>query len=196
MRENNEYILLDYNFANRKNKLKVKLTYFKDIPKIDIREYYLDLSDNTYKHSKKGVQLDQKRAAALRAALEQNEKIIDKHLLGDEIKKWAEQIKTIETSADFFADFEFFKTLSSGSKEKIIFNNNHPFGKKIMNLESKIKDKELASELMTLLKTLLISYNHALSQFDEQAKTIIGDFIQDHHQTWSSLLKRMINSVK
>ena len=72
----NEYALLDFDFSNGKKKLKVVLTYFNDVPKIDIREYYRDEDDGTFKHTKKGVQLDPKKAEALRAALEQNVKIL------------------------------------------------------------------------------------------------------------------------
>ena len=196
MNQVNEYTLLDYDFSNGRKKLKLVLTYYNDIPKIDIREYYLDEEDGKFKHTKKGVQLDQKKAEALRAALEQNSHIIDKHLLSEDLEKWATNIKTIETSADFFSDFEFFKTVSSGSKEEIIFNINHPFGKRVLNLESKINSDENAKELMTLLKELLISYNHSLSQFHEMTKTTVGDFVQDQNQTWSTLLKRITVTKK
>lgn len=196
MNQNNEYTLLDFDFSNGKKKLKLVLTYFNDVPKIDIREYYLDEEDGNFKHTKKGVQLDPKKAEALRAALEQNAQIIDKHLLSDDLDKWASKIKKIETSADFFSHFEFFKTVSTGTKEEIIFNTNHPFGRRVLNLESKIKNNENAKELMTLLKELLISYNHSLSQFDEQSKTTAGDFIQDQNQTWSTLLKRITVASK
>lgn len=194
--ENKEYILLDFEFSNGKKKLKVVLTYFNDIPKIDIREYYLDEEDRTFKHTKKGVQLDSKKAEALRAALEQNAKIIDEHLLSENLEKWASEIKKIETAEDFFSHFEFFKIVSSGNKDLIIFNSNHQFGKKILNLEKRILNNEQAIEVMTLLKCLLISYNHSLSQFDEESKITVGDFVQDQNQTWSSLLNRVTNSAK
>ena len=132
----------------------------------------------------------------MRAALEQNANIIDQHLLSDDLDKWASKIKTIETTADFFSHFEFFKTVSSGTKEEIIFNTNHPFGRKVLNLEGKIKNDENAMELMSLIKVLLITYNHSLSQFDEMAKTTIGDFVQDQNQTWSTLLKRITLTSK
>jgi hypothetical protein len=196
MKGNNEYLLLDFDFSNGKKKLKAVLTYFNDIPKIDIREYYFDEEDSTFKHTKKGVQLDPKKAEALRAALEQNAKIIDKHLLSEDLEKWSDQIKTIESSADFFSEFEFYKTKSTATKEEIIFNSNHSFGKKIIDIESKIRDNENAKELMSLLKCLLVSYNHSLSQFDEDSKTSVGDFLQDQNQTWASLLKRLTNSIK
>jgi hypothetical protein len=191
MSQNKEYTLLDFDFSNGKKKLKVMLTYFNDIPKLDIREYYLDENDGKFKHSKKGVQLDPKKSEALRAALEENAKIIDQHLLSDDLEKWATKIKKIETSADFFSHYEFFKTVSKGATEEIVFNTNHPFSRRILKLESKIKSDENAKELMTLLKALLISYNNSLSQFDEQSKVTVGDFIQDTNQTWSTLLKRL-----
>jgi hypothetical protein len=196
MNQNNEYTLLDFDFSNGSKKLKLVLTYFNDVPKIDIREYYLDVADGTFKHSKKGVQLDPKKAEALRAALEQNAKIIDQHLLSDDLEKWATKIKKIETSADFFSHFEFFKTVSTGTKEEIVFNSNHPFGRKVLALEGKIKNDENAVELMSLIKCLLISYNHSLSQFDELTKTTVGDFVQDQNQSWSSLLKRITSTAK
>ena len=194
MSQNNDYTLLDYNYPNGKSKLKVVLTYFKEVPKIDIREYYFDETENDFKHTKKGVQLDIKKAEALRAALEQNTKIIDKHLLSEDLEIWAKDIKKIESSADFFSDFEFFKSKSFGSKEEIIFNSNHSFGKKVMALEKKAKDNEVAQELIDVIKSLLVSYNHALCQYDESAKTTVGDFIQDQGQTWSTLLKRLVNN--
>ena len=196
MNQNNEYTLLDFDFSNGRKKLKLVLTYFNDVPKIDIREYYLDDDDGTFKHTKKGVQLDPKKAEALRAALEQNAKIIDQHLISGDLDKWASKIKKIETSADFFSNFEFFKTVSTSSKEEIVFNSNHPFGRKVLALESKIKNDENAVELMSLIKCLLISYNHSLSQFDELSKTTVGDFVQDQNQTWSCLLKRITNTAK
>ena len=196
MNQINEYALLDFDFSNGKKKLKVVLTFFNDVPKIDIREYYRDEDDGTFKHTKKGVQLDPKKAEALRVALEQNAKIIDQHLISDDLEKWARKIKKIETSADFFSHFEFFKVISSATKEEIVFNSNHLFGRKILALESKIKNDENAVELMSLFKCLLISYNHSLSQFDEQSKITVGDFIQDQNETWSSLLKRLIVATK
>ena len=194
MKENREYTLLDFDFSNGNKKLKVVLTYFNEIPKLDIREYYLDKDDGTFKHSKKGIQLDSKKAEALRVALDKNEKIIDKHLVSENLDKWASEIKKIETSADFFSHFEFYKTVSKGNIEEVIFNNNHPFGNKILKLENSIKDNAVASDLMFLLKCLLISYHHSLSQFDERSKVTIGDFIKDHDQTWSALLNRIMKS--
>jgi hypothetical protein len=196
MNQSNEYTLLDFEFSNGRKKLKVVLTYFNDVPKIDIREYYLDEGDGIFKHTKKGVQLDSKKAEALRAALEQNAKIIDQHLINDDLDKLANKIKKIETSADFFSHFEFFKTVSTAAKEEIVFNSNHPFGRKVLALESKIKNNENAVELMSLIKCLLISYNHSLSQFDELSKITVGDFVQDQNQTWSSLLKRITSTAK
>jgi hypothetical protein len=196
MKQNDEFSLLDYEFFNGKKKLKVTLTRFKDQPKVDIREFYLDKDDGLFKHTTKGVQLDLKKAEALREALEQNAKIIDQHLLGDNLERWAKDIKTIESKADFFSHFEFFKTMSSGSKEEITFNTNHPFGKKLYNIEGKISDNLDAKELMELIKILLISYNHSISQFEEDSKTSIGDFIQDHNQTWATLLKRITPSLQ
>ena len=196
MNQNNEYTLLDFDFSNGKKKLKVVLTYFNDAPKIDIREYYLDEDEGTFKHSKKGVQLDSKKAEALRAALEQNAKIIDQHLISDDLDKWANKIRKIETSADFFSHFEFYKTVSTGTTEEIIFNSNHPFGRQILSLQSKIENDENAEELMSLIKCLLLSYNHSISQFDEMAKTTVGDFVQDQNQIWSSLLKRITTTTK
>lgn len=195
MNQNNEYILLDFNFSNGKKKLKVVLTYFNDIPKIDIREYYLDSETNDYKHSKKGIQLDPQKAEALRSALEQNARIIDKHLLSEDLNKWSKNIKKIETSADFFSNFEFFKTISTGSKDEIVFNTNHPFGRKILSFQNKIQNgNENANEMITIINELLISYHHSISQFDESTKITLGDFLQDHNQTWSTLLKRISES--
>jgi hypothetical protein len=195
MKLNNEYTLLDYEFANGRKKLKVVLTYFNDLPKIDIREYYFDESDSTFKHSKKGIQLDAQKAEALKAALEQNTSIIDQHLLSDQLESWVHQIRKIETSSDFFSNYEFYKTKSSGGIEEIIFNSNHPFGKKLNELDNQIKENKneinAPKQLMEILKVLLISYNQAISQFDDNAKVTVSDFIQDHNQTWSSLLKRI-----
>ena len=195
MKQNNEYTLLDYEFANGRKKLMVVLTYFNDLPKIDIREYYFDENEKVFKHTKKGVQLDTQKAEALRAALEQNSSIIDQHLISEQLENWVHQIRKIETSADFFSNYEFFKTKSAGGIEEIIFNSNHPIGKKINEFEIKIKentsDKQMSSELLNIIKLLLISYNQSLSQFDEAAKVNVADFIQDHNQTWSSLLKRI-----
>jgi hypothetical protein len=196
MNEDKEYPLLDYNFANGKKKLKVILTYFKDIPKIDIREYYFDENDAAFKHSKKGIQLDPKKAEALRTALENNAKIIDKHLISEDLEKWASKIKIIESSADFFSEYEFYKTRSTGQKDEIIFNENHPFGKKIFRMEAEIKNNKNAEELLQMLKTVLITYSQSLNQFDEESKITVGNFLQDQNQTWASLLKRISNSIK
>lgn len=193
MKANKEYPLLDFEFAGGSKKLRMILTYFKEVPKVDIREYYWDEDDEDFKPTKKGVQLDPKRAEALRSALEQNADIIDKHLVSKDLQKWASQIKSIESSDDFFSNFEFFKTKSTGSKEEIAFNSNHPFGKRLSVLREKAKGNETAEELLSLVNCLLIGYNHSLSQFDEEAKTTVGDFVQDQNQTWSSLLKRLID---
>lgn len=194
MKQNNEFTLLDFEFSNGKKKFKVILTYFNEIPKIDIREYYLDEDDGIFKHTKKGIQLDPQKAEALRAALEQNEEIIDKHLLSDDLEKWASNIKKIVTSSDYFSHFEFFKTISSGTKEELVFNTNHPFGRRVLNLENKLKNDKNSMELMSLFKELLVSYNQSLSQFDEMSKTTVGDFVQDHKLTWSTLLKRITSA--
>lgn len=196
MKENKVYPLLDFEFLGGRKKLQMILTYFKDVPKIDIREYYFDEDEEEFKPTKKGVQLDPKKAEALRSALEQNAEIINKHLVSEDLQKWASHIKSIESSDDFFSNFEFFKTKSNGSKEEIIFNSNHDFGKKMSILKEKAKGNETAQELLSLLNFLLISYDHSLSQFDGEAKTNVGDFIQDQNQTWSSLLKRLMNSSR
>jgi hypothetical protein len=191
MSQNSECVLLDYNFHEGRKKLKVVLTYFNDIPKIDIREYYFDEEDGTFKHTKKGIQLDLKKSEALRASLEENAKIIDHHLISEDLGKWVDKVKRIETSADFFSHFEFFKTTSKATCEEVVFNNNHPFGRRILEIESKIVNNENATDLMKLVKCLLISYNNSLSQFDELSKTTVGDFVQDQNQTWSTLLRRL-----
>lgn len=194
MKENKEYTLLDYEFSKGNKKLKLVLTYFRGTPKIDIREYYLDRNDMIFKHSKKGIQLDAQKAEALRSALEQNALIIDKHLINADLDQWLKQIKKIETYSDFFSHYEFYKTKSTGSQELVIFNSNHPFGKRIIDLKKMIAGNGAATEIMNLMLILLLSYNNALCQFDEETKITVGDFIQDQHQTWSSLLKRMIDS--
>lgn len=193
MKQNKEYPLLDFEFSSGSKKLRMILTYFNDVPKVDIREYYWDEDDEEFKPTRKGVQLDPKRAEALRSALEQNADIIDKHLVSKDLQKWASQIKRIESSDDFFSNFEFFKTKSTGSNEEIVFNNNHPFGKRLSSLKEESKGNKTAEELLSLVSCLLISFNHSLSQFDEEAKTTVGDFVQDQNQTWSSLLKRLID---
>ena len=86
MNKEKEYTLLDYEFSNGEKKLRVDLTYFKDIPKVDISEYYLDKIDSDYKPTKKGIQLDIQKSEALRIALEENAKIIDQHLLNNSNK--------------------------------------------------------------------------------------------------------------
>lgn len=196
MKQNKEYPLLDFEFSGGRKKLKMILTYFNDVPKIDIREYYFDEDEEEFKPTKKGVQLDPKKSEALRSALEQNATIIDKHLVSEDLKKWASQIKSIESSDDFFSNFEFFKTKSTGSKEEVIFNSNHPFGKKLSTLKEKAKGNDTAQELMSLINCLLLSYDNSLSQFDEETKTNVGDFVLDQNQLWSSLLKRLMNSSK
>jgi hypothetical protein len=192
MKEANEYTLLDFSFSSTKKKLKVVLTYFNDIPKVDIREYYLDQEDKSYKPTKKGIQLDPQKAEALRSALEENAAIIDKHLLSEDLQRWAGQIRTITSMQDFFSNYEFFKTKSSGSKEEIIFNNNHPFGKQLVELSTAAEGNDTAQKLIGLINVLLLSYNHSLNQFEEDSKMNIGDFINDQNQTWSSLLKRLV----
>lgn len=194
MKENKQYPLLDFEFSGGKKKLKLILTYFQDIPKIDIREYYFDEDDDEFKPTKKGIQLDPKKAEALRSALEENATIIDKHLVSKDLQKWVSQIKKIESSDDFFSNFEFFKTKSTGATEEIIFNSNHPFGKKLSNLKERAKGDDTAKEVLSLIDCLLLSYDHSLSQFDDNAKTTVGDFVQDQNQTWSSLLRRLINA--
>lgn len=195
MKQNNEYVLLDYEFSDGKKKLKVVLTYFNDLPKVDIREYYFDDKDNTFKHSKKGIQLDALKAEALRVALEKNSSIIDHHLINSSLESWVHQIRKIETKADFFSNYEFYKTKSIGAEEEIIFNMNHPFGNKINEIEVSLKENKssllVCNQLLTMIKSLLITYNQSLSQFDENAKVTVSDFLQDHNQTWSSLLKRI-----
>jgi hypothetical protein len=48
----------------------------------------------------------------------------------------------------------------------------------------------------TAINSLLITYKQSLSQYDESAKTHVGDFLQDQNQTWGVLLKRLFNSKK
>lgn len=187
-----DFSLLDYDFSNGNKKLRLTLTYFNGIPKIDIREFYLDKKEQKFKHSRKGIQLDPQKAEAIRAALGQNSKIIDKHLLSEDLQNWASDVKEIKTSADFFSHFDFFKTISKGSKEEIILNSNHPFSKRIIEIEKKIDTNKLAGELLELLKILLICYNNSLSQFNDQSKITVEDFVFDQNQIWSSLLKRVL----
>ena len=98
MSKESEYTLLDFVFSNGKKKLKVVLTYFKEIPKIDIREYYYNLTEDIFKPTPKGIQLDSNKAEALRASLENNTSILFfststlEESLGDDIRmphdKW------------------------------------------------------------------------------------------------------------
>ena len=191
MNKEKEYNLLDYEFSNGEKKLRVDLTYFKDIPKVDIREYYLDKNDSDFKPTKKGIQLDVQKSEALRFALEENAKIIDQHLLNGINKSWSDNIKTIKSSSDFFSSFEFYRVISKGSEDTIVFNQNHAFGKKISEFEGKIMTQEI-SELIELIKILLVSHDHSYNNFDENTKIEVGDFIQDQKQIWSNLIKRLL----
>ncbi len=195
MKEIKDYILLDYKFLGGTKNIKIVLTYYNNIPKVDIREYYFDKNENAFKPTKKGIQLDAKKAEAVRFALEHNSSIIDKHLINEDLEKWVSQIKCIESSDDYFSDFEFYKTKTFGSKEEIIFNLSHPVGEKLSELKNIINDNEPAQELMFILLSLLISYEHTLSQFDVDSKINAGDFIQDQKQMWSSLKKIDENSA-
>ena len=196
MSKESEYTLLDFVFSNGKKKLKVVLTYFKEIPKIDIREYYYNLTEDIFKPTPKGIQLDSNKAEALRASLENNTSIINKHLLSEDLDKWSNQIILIKSSADFFSEFEFYKTKSTPKEDENIFNQNHPLGKKIIDLQSRVENNNDAEELMRIINSLLITYKQSLSQYDESAKTHVGDFLQDQNQTWGVLLKRLFNSKK
>lgn len=193
MNQSNDIVLLDYEFSNGKKKLMMVLTFFKDVPKIDIREYYYDEPEKDYKHTKKGVQLDAQKSEALRAALEQNSIVIAQHLISENLENWLHQVRRIETKADFFSNYEFYKTISFGDTEEIIFNINHPIGKKIMQLSKEIEanKNETAAELLEILKVLLICFNQTNSQFEDNAKVIVSDYVQDQMQIWSSLLKRI-----
>lgn len=191
MSQDKDYELLDFEFFGGKKKLKVILTYYNGVPKVDIREYYLDLDENVFRHTKKGVQLDPQRAEALRSALEVNAGVIDRHLLRENLTRWASKIKKIETVGDFFSHFEFFKCSSDGSVERIVFNSGHSVGKRLIELEKECISNEQGRELLSILKRILIAHQHSLSQFDEDAKLRLGDFIQDQSQVWSTLLKRL-----
>jgi hypothetical protein len=190
------YELLDFEFSEGKKRLKVVLTYFGGVPKVDIREYYLDKEDGEFKHTKKGVQLDPVKAEALRTALERNAELIDRHLLNSDLETWAGKIKKIETSSDFFSAFEFFKCASDGSFETITFNLNHPLGKRLGELEQDCRENATAHEILLILKTVLIAHEHSLSQFDENAKLRLGDFLQDQTHIWSTILKRLLTTAK
>jgi hypothetical protein len=196
MNNESEYTLLDFVFSNGKKKLKVVLTYFKEIPKIDIREYYYNLTEDIFKPTPKGIQLDSSKAEALKASLESNTLIINKHLLSEDLDKWSNQIMLIKSSSDFFSEFEFYKTKSTAKGDEIIFNQNHPLGKKIIDLQSKVDKNHEEEELIRIINSILITYNQSLSQFDESAKTQVCDFLQDHNQTWGILLKRIFNPNK
>ena len=196
MKRSDEYVLLDYEFSQGRKKLKMILTYFNSVPKVDIREYYFDEDDETFKHTKKGVQLDPQKAEALRSALEENAAIIDKHLVSEDLAKWASQVKCIESSDDFFSDYEFFRTRSTGGKEEVIFNTNHPFGKRLSDLKDRAAKNPEARELLHLINCLLLGYQNSMCQFDEDAKTRIGDFSQDLNQLWGSLIRRMLGAKR
>ncbi len=102
-------------------------------------------------------------------------------------------IKEIKTTEDYFNHYEFYKTVSkSGGNDEIIYNANHPFGQKILSIENRMEGNDALKELMTLLKILLITYNHSLCQFDETSKISVGDFMQDHSRLWSTLLSRLM----
>lgn len=190
---NEDYSLLDFEFSNGRKKLKVTLTYFNNVPKIDIREYYLDKIDGIFKPSKKGIQLDASKADLLRTALEQNSKIIDKHLISESLLKWASEIKEIKTKTENFSNYEFFKSVSRGSYEEVIFNENHPFSKRLIEIENKKNKDPLSNELLSIIKLLLLFYNNSLSQFDNEAKIKVEDFVYDQSIVWSTLLKRAFN---
>lgn len=194
MNQTHDYDLLDLEFANGKKKLKLVLTYFNDSPKLDLREYYFDETSSEFRHTKKGVQLDYEKAEALRNALEVNSEIINSHMLSKKSNQKLLNIKTISSSAGSFPINEFFKTESRGSEEKVIFNINHPAGKKFIDLDQKSNRDNDFLELLHLLKLLLVSYDHAISQFDEQSKTTVGDFVSHHARTWSAMLKRLSNA--
>lgn len=194
MNHDEGFELLDFSFNNGKKRLRLKLTYFNRVPKIDIREYYFDTEALEYRPSKKGVQLDSSRAEALRSALEQNAEIINDHLIGGDLERWASSIKKIESEEDYLSNYEFFKSESQGSRENIIFNTNHPIGRRLREIDLNTSKDSTAEELMGIVKLILVSHEHSLSHFHEEGKTRVGDFIQDQKQVWSALLKRLFLS--
>ena len=191
MRDNKEHDLLDLEFSKGKLKLKMALTFFKGIPKIDIREYYFDRKVAEYKPSRKGIQLDSSRAEALLAALKLNSKYIDMHLLNEDLSEWSKDIKKISSSNDYFSDNEFYKSVMKGSENEIVFNLNHPLGLVLQNLSQSNKGNNTEVEL---IKTLLLSFERSLSQFDHDSKVQAGDLIFDLKSTWSILLKRILRN--
>ncbi len=190
--------LLDYCFLKgsfkQKHKLKLVLTYFSGIPKLDIREYYLDVNDEQYKPTKRGVQLDPQKAEALRYALEQNSEIIDQHLLSEDLAIWVSKIKKIESESDFFSNYEFFKIISNGNIEKVIYNKNHPFGKKLDYLLNKEYDSDVKNDLLLLLNSVLIAYQHTLSHINMDTKIKSQDLVDDINIKWNSLLRKMLEN--
>lgn len=200
MKKNNHYTVLELDFSNNQENLKVILRYFNQRPnigleglaKIEHRISQLDDENGTFNLVKRNEIYSEQ----LKTALEEIVNVFARQLVNMNHDNQPSELNKIETAAEIMPNFEFQKTTISGCKEVLIFNSNHPFGSKILELDEKIKDNELAIDVMNMLKSLLLSYNHSISQFDEMAKTTVGDFVQDQNHIWSSFLKRKIISQK
>jgi hypothetical protein len=189
--------LLDYDFtrgpSRQPHKLKVVLTYFSGIPKIDIREYYFDFTSNEFKPTKRGVQLDPHKAEYLRTALEKNAEIIDKHLFEKDLEDWIKNVTKIESSSETLSNYEFYKTISKGGKDEVIYNHNHPLGRIIKSITKNENKNQDVKELLNLINVLLLTFSITISQFDRESKGEFGDLIDDINIKWNSLLKRILS---
>jgi len=192
-----DIVLLEYDFSRGYNKqphkLKVVLTYFNNVPKIDIREYFYDIKNDEFKPTKRGIQLDPLRAEYLRKALEENAEIIDKYLFSKEIDNWVENVRKIESSSEMLSKYEFYRTISKGGIDEVIYNQNHPFGMKLNSVVNSENKEHEINKLSNLINALLLTYSKTICQIDRESKGEFGDLIDDINLKWNSLLKKILS---
>jgi len=176
--------LLDAEINRGKNRLRVDLTEWKGVPKLDIRDYYA--SDGDFLPGKRGIQLNEQQFNVLLRALESNIESIKEHFLG-EIVRPSSKPPVLKIDDIFFSKNEFYRCSNVDGEDQITINPNHPLGTRLKDLVEELPPKS-RNQIAVLLTAILGSFEKSLSQVESSAKISAEDLIEVQMHYWGKFL--------
>ena len=203
--------------GSKHNLLVFSLNEYKGTRTFDIRKHYVDKKTNDLRPTKKGVAITEKMFDITLEVLEENKEKIRNWLsasgdISAEVRKNHELEKRYSETARFknhnfileessWKSPEFFRLVSKGGCDSLVFNIGHPSVKKflkVINEFEKISDveelRQLGSELKQFVIGMLISFGRA-RQLCEGSDNSYSSIVFDSTAfNWGIFLEKYLNS--
>ena len=203
--------------GSKHNLLVFSLNEYKGIRSFDMRKFYVDKKTNDLRPTKKGIAITEKMFGIMLGVLEENKEKIRNWLLesydvSTEVRKIHELEKKYSEDAIFkkhnfilkessWQSPEFFRLVSKGGCDGLVFNVRHPSVKKFLTVINTLENssdieelQQLGSKLKDFIIGMLISFGKARQLCEGSDNSYTSIVFDSTVFNWGTFLEKYLNS--